>query len=213
MERRKFTIGLGALATGSAAAVGTGAFSFLQTDRDLEIEVVDDTGGYLGLNPLKTDYATVDGTTGEVGIEFDELNPNSVTLFDAVVEVKNNGTEDIVFSIPETTSNGFMSTNIVPYVTGTDSGDRQSIWTKDGKTGEFDGLLNDRNDDITNLPDLAATGSTGVEIPVGQTALLGIAVAATEDDGFDDSTGLIMQAASDLEDLEIDAEADVIDNN
>lgn len=207
---------MGALAAGSSAAVGSGAFSFTQTDRDLVIEVTGDENAYLGLTPLK-EYAEM-GDDGEVGITFDELNPNSVTLFDAVVEVQNNGTEDIVFNIPETTSNGFMSTNIVPYVTGTESGERQSIWTKDGKTGPFDDLLNGRTD-VEDLPDVAQTGSAAVEIPVGQTALLGLAIAAGGEDtngdaGFEDSTGLTLQAASDVDDLDnVSDEADPIENN
>ena len=49
MERRKFIIGAGALASGSAAAVGTGAFSTASTDRDANIEVVDDSDALLAL--------------------------------------------------------------------------------------------------------------------------------------------------------------------
>ncbi|MES3160593.1 MAG: hypothetical protein PPP55_03370, partial [Halorubrum sp.] len=52
MERRKFTIGLGALATGSAAAIGTGAFSAAFVgDRDANITVSGDADALLALRP------------------------------------------------------------------------------------------------------------------------------------------------------------------
>ena len=52
MERRKFTIGLGALATGSAAAIGTGAFSAaLIDDRDANITVSADGDALVALVP------------------------------------------------------------------------------------------------------------------------------------------------------------------
>ncbi|WP_418286006.1 DUF1102 domain-containing protein [Halorubrum sp. DTA46] len=50
MERRKFVIGAGALATGSAAAMGTGAVSqFNSGDRAIEIETVGDASAYIAL--------------------------------------------------------------------------------------------------------------------------------------------------------------------
>ena len=187
--------------------MGTGAFSFTQTDRDVEIEVVDDTAGYLGLTPLKGDYAEVDESSGEIGMEFDSLNANSVTLFDEVVEVQNNGSEDIYLTIADVTNNGYWTTNFVPYATGAASGERQSLWTKDGKTGPFNDRLNNRTD-VDDLDDLVATGSVGIKIPVGQTAKLGFAFASNED-GETKSTGITLQAATDTNDMDVD---DTIDD-
>ena len=62
MERRKFIIGAGALATGSAAAVGTGAFSAAEADRAVEVDVVNDEAGLLGIEAgLDSDFVSGTG--------------------------------------------------------------------------------------------------------------------------------------------------------
>ena len=105
MERRKFTIGLGALATGSAAAMGTSAFSFVRADRDITVDVVDDEDAYLGLEAT-SEYARQDGDTLELhfaggagdGSELDQngdgLNENADSRFDDVFKLTNSGTQD-----------------------------------------------------------------------------------------------------------------------
>lgn len=50
MQRRKFLIGAGALAAGSAAAVGSGAFTAMQAGRDADIDVVNDASGLIALD-------------------------------------------------------------------------------------------------------------------------------------------------------------------
>ena len=108
MERRKFVIGAGALATGSAAAVGTGAFTSVEADRSMDVQVADDSEAYvafdtdLGGTPHDNyEYSHIDEETGEFTIEIAEndaggkgVNPNSVTVFDDVFAVENQGTED-----------------------------------------------------------------------------------------------------------------------
>ena len=55
MERRKFIIGAGALATGSSAAVGTGAFSTATAlDRQATVEIDSDDEAQLALVPSDT---------------------------------------------------------------------------------------------------------------------------------------------------------------
>jgi len=50
MERRKFVVGLGSLAAGGAAAMGTGAVSqFSSGDRSIGVEVVGDQAAYVAL--------------------------------------------------------------------------------------------------------------------------------------------------------------------
>ena len=48
-NRRKFLAGLGALASGSAAAMGTGAVSQITADRDFNLAIASDKNAYLGL--------------------------------------------------------------------------------------------------------------------------------------------------------------------
>jgi hypothetical protein len=83
MQRRKFVIGMGALASGAAASVGTGAFTAMQADgREANINVVSDENALIGLEAGTTDLVT--GTSdGQLAINFnldeggDGVNPNS----------------------------------------------------------------------------------------------------------------------------------------
>ena len=76
MERRKFVIGLGALTTGTAAAVGSGAFTAAQiSDRDADIEVSADDEALIQLIPGNEVADDEDGTVGDhrVGDENGQL--------------------------------------------------------------------------------------------------------------------------------------------
>ena len=85
MERRKFVIGLGALAAGSSAAVGSGAFNAAQIDgRQANIEVVDDSNALIGLEPGDTQYVEDNGD-GQLMIDLSAddksgsgVNPSSI---------------------------------------------------------------------------------------------------------------------------------------
>ena len=107
MERRKFTIGLGALATGSAAAVGSGAFTSVTADRDLTVEVADDSDAYLRLESmegpnaneyvnegdgiLSIDIGAIDGDDGGDGV-----NQNATTVIRDLFSIQNQGTQEVV---------------------------------------------------------------------------------------------------------------------
>jgi len=70
MERRKFLIGAGSLAAGSAAAMGTGAFSAMSAERNAGINVVADGDGLVALVD-ETDSDVVRETgDGELTIDF-----------------------------------------------------------------------------------------------------------------------------------------------
>ncbi|MDB2224271.1 hypothetical protein PN419_06715 [Halorubrum ezzemoulense] len=86
MERRKFIVGLGALASGSAAAMGTGAFTAAELDgREANIGVVNDSNGLIGLQSGGSEYVTNTGGSGENELMIDlsstgggeGVNPNS----------------------------------------------------------------------------------------------------------------------------------------
>lgn len=90
------------MASGTAAAVGTGAFSAFETDREATIEVVDDTEAYVGLvpgddwadeedgrNALDGAYAKI-ADNGKLEITIDRLNPQSKTEFRNVFRLQNN---------------------------------------------------------------------------------------------------------------------------
>ncbi len=52
MKRRKFLIGAGALAAGGAAALGSGAFTSVEADRDISVEVTGDNNALVRLTPV-----------------------------------------------------------------------------------------------------------------------------------------------------------------
>jgi hypothetical protein len=53
MQRRKFVVGLGSLAAGSAAAVGTGAFTLVEADRGLTVNTRFNGDALLGISRAK----------------------------------------------------------------------------------------------------------------------------------------------------------------
>ena len=99
MERRKFVIGLGALAAGSSAAVGTGAFSQMTTDpRDASISVVNDSGSLIALKAganAETDKIAYEDTNGDLVIEAEDINTNSEYLFGDVSVDEGDSTADL----------------------------------------------------------------------------------------------------------------------
>lgn len=104
MERRNFVIGLGTLAAGGTAALGTGAFSSVEANRDISVKVADDSDAFLGIEPSDTVNADkyVEETDGTVEIDIDEsgnggngLNFNAQTTFDGLFKITNQGTETV----------------------------------------------------------------------------------------------------------------------
>lgn len=70
MQRRKFLIGTGALAAGSAAAIGSGAFTAMQAGRDADINVVSDSEGLIALTDETPSDIIRESSNGELLIDF-----------------------------------------------------------------------------------------------------------------------------------------------
>lgn len=102
MERRKFIIGAGALATGTSAAIGTGAFDAAQADRNVDVAVASDSSAYLGLSAENSAFAS-EAPDGSLSINLDGdnatskggqgVNPDGVTLIEDVFSITNQGTQ------------------------------------------------------------------------------------------------------------------------
>ena len=118
MQRRKFVIGVGALASGAAAAVGTGAFSNVTATRDIDVEVADDASAYLrlqGTGGANSEYVTDDGTGGTLSIDLSSsnatdaggegVNPDAVTQIDDLFEIENQGTQEVEISLDKSGDN------------------------------------------------------------------------------------------------------------
>ncbi|WP_130501620.1 DUF1102 domain-containing protein [Natrinema hispanicum] len=120
MQRRKFVIGMGALASGAAAGIGTGAFSSVSATRNVDVEVADDASAYLrlqGTGGNNSDYVTDDGDGGTLTIDLSSsnsgdvsgggegVNPDAVTKIDNLFTVENQGTQEVDVSISKSGDN------------------------------------------------------------------------------------------------------------
>jgi hypothetical protein len=100
MNRRQLLAGFGAAAAGSGAALGTGAFTTAQANRDVGVSVTGDASAYVALNSqseyaiqtpngLKLDFSqTVSGGGSGVG-------KNSAYVVDPIFELRNQGTQTV----------------------------------------------------------------------------------------------------------------------
>jgi hypothetical protein len=107
MRRRKLLAGLGSLAAGGAAVMGTGAFETAEINRDVSVNVAADSAGFVEIQALNEKYASGTGD-GELALDFNSdsdlgifdgdaqgLNPDSVYEFPEVFKIANvSGTGD-----------------------------------------------------------------------------------------------------------------------
>jgi hypothetical protein len=107
MQRRKFLAGIGSLAAGSAAAMGTGAFTSVSADRSVSVDVADDTDALLALEAEDTPNADDYVSTGDtISLDFsgtDEgasgLNGDAETTIRNLLQVTNQGTQPVVIGV------------------------------------------------------------------------------------------------------------------
>ena len=103
MKRRNFLIGAGGTAIGGSALLGSGAFSRVESDRVVNIEVAEDPDAYLGLDECDTlhgdNYVDLDGK-GHLKVDIgnnpnggEGVNSNSRTWLDSVFQICNQGKE------------------------------------------------------------------------------------------------------------------------
>jgi hypothetical protein len=108
MQRRKFIAGMGSLAAAGAAGIGTGAFTSVQADRSVSVETADDNDAFLAIETQNTpngnDYAGTSG--GTVELDFTStpangsgLNENADTTIRDILQVTNQGTEDVIVGV------------------------------------------------------------------------------------------------------------------
>ena len=108
MERRKFLLGVGGSAIGGGALLGSGAFTRIQSQRRVKIEVARDPDAYLGLDACpgspNASYTNIDDS-GHLEIDMSPENPTEVggqgvnsdsfTYFDDVFQICNQGKQKV----------------------------------------------------------------------------------------------------------------------
>lgn len=194
MKRRKFIIGTGALAAGSAAAVGSGAFTSVAAERSVTVDVTGDDAALLALAPCdgpNGEYATGDGVGGtapdDIGDDYQfelnipNLNPKAFTRIDDVFTISNLGTQSVVVYIQE------FGDNTAEVDVGVRDSEIETGRTE-GDTGE--GI--DGEDVFDASSPSAPTGSMlnkiGIKIDEGETVKLGI-YADTSNGNVNDGLG------------------------
>ena len=99
MNRRNVLIGLGAVAAGGGAVLGTGAFSQVSAARTVSVSTEGDASGFLGLNGDEK-YVTDDSSDGALTIDLgkatsDEgFNQEARTVVEGIVTATNNAAEE-----------------------------------------------------------------------------------------------------------------------
>jgi len=141
MERRKFMIGAGSTAIGASAIVGSGAFSRVESERSVTVEVASDSDAYLRMAPIESsansgnfveedDYGHLEIDIGDFDPNGDKysyetgqgVNSNSLTFFDDLFEVCNQGKADARFYIDTSGLLDDVDEGDIQFYTGTASG-------------------------------------------------------------------------------------------
>ncbi len=95
---------MGSLAAGSAAAMGTGAFTSVSADRNVSVALESDDNALLKMAPTdgpNAAYATQNSNTLEINIDEtnsvsgDGLNDDARTIIRDVFKITNHGTQDV----------------------------------------------------------------------------------------------------------------------
>jgi len=114
MERRKFLIGVGGTAIGGSTLIGSGAFSRIESQRRVKIQVAKDPHAYLGLDGCpdspNSSYTNIDNS-GHLEVDMSPenmtdvpenganagsgVNSDSITHFDNVFQICNQGKDEI----------------------------------------------------------------------------------------------------------------------
>lgn len=127
MNRRNVLIGLGAVAAGGGAVLGSGAFSQVEAERTVSASIAaDNSGANLGLSPSNTDIASMNGNQLEVTIN--SLNEDAKTVYDSVFTIDNNGGSGVGIRITPYDSGGSEITDgSLKFTSATSSDDLTSF--------------------------------------------------------------------------------------
>ena len=133
ISRRNTLIGLGGLIAGGGALAATGAFDTVEAERTVSVETAGDSSALLALTPADDDYVSETDGTVEVQLDgnapnADGVNQNAVTTFDELVEVTNQGTQNVDVSF-DITDDGIL--------TVLENGNFDSALTSGGGSGIF----------------------------------------------------------------------------
>ena len=184
MQRRKFIIGMGALASGTAAAVGSGAFSQITAERDFDLEIVTDDDAYLALEPgsgiedmeeesaQDNDYVYTTGDADFVAFDVTALNSAADTVIENALEITNQSDRTQYVWAPGGVEEGTGADSVEVVYDGTDI-----TWNDSDKPRETPGTI------------LESKEGGSVEIEVGESKEFDLRFLVSGEGGTIDETG------------------------
>jgi hypothetical protein len=182
MQRRKFIAGVGSLAAGAAAVTGTGAFTSVSADRTLSIQTDGDADAFLSIErardsngditPNAAEYVEGNQNNGTLSLDFTNvddtsasaaggINENATTIFDNLLDVTNNGTQEVNFWI-ETDLVASNGGSLGIYAENSQDDPSDNV----GFDYPGDGSYPESSDQVTLSPGKSAT-NIGVYVPEG----------------------------------------------
>ena len=98
-------LGMGFVAVMTGMVFGTGAFTQVEAERTVDVDVADDADAFLGLYETTGNYTAANG--GTVAIQLNDssdasgigVNDDAVTTVDSVINVSNQGTQPVDVSV------------------------------------------------------------------------------------------------------------------
>ncbi|MCY4732949.1 hypothetical protein KY092_20680 [Natronomonas gomsonensis] len=169
MQRRNLLIGMGSLAAGGAATIGTGAFTSVDASRTAQINIAGDSSALLALDDSNStnadyvEYSTYDEAFINIESDNSELNesPSGIntdadTKIDDIFRVRNQGTQEaFVYVDPDS-----VTPNTITY-----SGDDGTMYFDANMTDAPNGRRDSGS--LTAIYDLPArdSGSAGPSFP------------------------------------------------
>jgi hypothetical protein len=190
MNRRQFVIGLGATAAGGGTAMGTGAFTSVNADRDATVAVANENSAYLRIIPSTTPngaFANQLQTSGnKLALDFNDSIPDrpdgddaqsegvgqsSEYEFDDVFRIQNQGTQTVYVNITDVMTHSDNTTT--------------EFYVPDGSGGRHH----------------LAPGENALEISTGTTENIGVYIDTAEEGNYstpdpDDDDAVITASAT-----------------
>ena len=124
MNRRNVLIGLGAVAAGGGAVLGTGAFSQVEANRTVNVGVKNDAGALLQISEgagasgvVGVESDSGDGTADIITFDEQNLNADATTTYENALEVANDG-EETGATLEVSSSESAIDTSVMTFEIG-----------------------------------------------------------------------------------------------
>lgn len=166
-SRRSVLVGLGGLVAGGGALLGTGAFTTVQAERTVSVETAGDADAFLALTAGEnSEYVDTSGDTiqitldGSSGADGSGLNQNAITTIRDLVDVANNGSQDVTS----------LELEFTETPSGVDPADTFTFTIDDPDGSDYEASVGNGSDILTGnntVPDTLGVGDAiafGIEV-------------------------------------------------